>query len=788
MALGLGASEKLQFLITADADQAVKAFKATGAAAEKELGAAEKRIDKVGRQLTVFGAGALAAAGIAAKGLSILGNAAGDLNETLAATDVIFGDASDSVEKFARNAAKNLGLSTKAAAEGANTFGTFGKSAGLAGEDLAGFSTEMVTLAGDLASFKNTSPEEAILAIGAALRGESEPIRQYGVLLDDATLKQRAMTLGIYEGTAALTPQQKVLAAQAEILAQTSDAQGDFARTSDSLANQQRILSAELDNLKSSLGQGVLPVMQKLTGFATSAAGAFNSLSPAVQGQIGSFAAYATAAIGVVGALSLIAGQAIKLRDRFTVMGDDGERSLTKIGKAAKAAGIGFAAFAALDISVDVINSLTGATDKLTRALEDLQSAKGDEAMRKFLELLASSSVSNAQGALGKVSVNIEDFNDLLRESPAAGKNFIEQLEQMTATTPELAGTVAALRAEYEAYVKTAATIADKQSEVNAEIEGARSSTEGLVGPTDELAEAQQTSADAAKEQAEALELVNEAAQTMLDAFLTLPDAIDEHAEALAELVDVNVQFNKEPTAENLAKVEGAAKKLAAADTALARATAESNGSMFTQKDALDATNSSLLKQAANMQGPAKQAIFDRIAALNGIPDTVISEIKALLDAGDIAGAEARLNSTSRSRDAAIRAEATNVGYTEQQLANLARNRRAIIHVVASPGGTGGLTGGGAAQGGVQRFAQGGVALVGERGPELVGLPDGAHVMSAETIKNVVGKDVAREVRHQVAINLGQLPRRHDRRAQDHIMANIRRYVRSNGQQISGRY
>ena len=90
-----------------------------------------------------------------------------------------------------------------------------------------------------MASFKNTSPEEAITAIGAALRGESEPIRRYGVLLDEATLKHRALALGIISTTdQALTPQQKVLAATAEIYRQTGDIQGDFTRTSEGLANR----------------------------------------------------------------------------------------------------------------------------------------------------------------------------------------------------------------------------------------------------------------------------------------------------------------------------------------------------------------------------------------------------------------------------------------------------------------------------------------------------------------------------------------------------------------------
>ena len=195
--------------------------------------------------------------------------AATDINETISKVGVLFGDAAGEIEAFAATAATGLGQSRQQAMDAAATFATFGKGAGLSGSALADFSTDLTVLASDMASFSNTSPEQAIEAIGAALRGESEPIRAYGVLLDDATLRQKALELGITSTTKdALTPQQKVLAAQAAIFDQTSAAQGDFARTSGGLANQQRILGAQVENLKAKIGQGLLPVVQKLATWA----------------------------------------------------------------------------------------------------------------------------------------------------------------------------------------------------------------------------------------------------------------------------------------------------------------------------------------------------------------------------------------------------------------------------------------------------------------------------------------------------------------------------------------
>ena len=185
--------------------------------------------------------------------------AASDFEEATSKVNVIFGRASKSVKDFADTAATSLGQSKNDVLNAAGAFGTFGKAAGLAGEDLALFTTDFVTLSTDLASFNNTSPEEAVQAIGAALRGESEPLRRFGVLLNDATLKAEAMELGIYSGSGALTAQQKILAAQRAIYKQTGDAQGDFARTADGLANSQRTLSAIFANFQIQLGQKLLP-------------------------------------------------------------------------------------------------------------------------------------------------------------------------------------------------------------------------------------------------------------------------------------------------------------------------------------------------------------------------------------------------------------------------------------------------------------------------------------------------------------------------------------------------
>lgn len=292
-------------------------------------------LDRVGGQAgSRFSAGFKKAAVAGAVGLATAGafavklgadsiSAASDLEESTNKVSEVFGKAADRIFRFSEKASDALGQTNEQARSAASTFGIFGKAADLNDREAAKFSKRMVTLASDLASFNNTEPDEAVQALGAALRGESEPIRAYGVLLDEATLKAEALALGILKpvknqsqiqayqvavtegqakynaavkesgkesleaikaeaslGTARdrltkategtippLTQQQKLLAAQSQIFKQTEVAQGDFARTSDGLANQQRRLSARFEDTKAKLGKGLLPIMNDAAGF-----------------------------------------------------------------------------------------------------------------------------------------------------------------------------------------------------------------------------------------------------------------------------------------------------------------------------------------------------------------------------------------------------------------------------------------------------------------------------------------------------------------------------------------
>jgi hypothetical protein len=255
-------SRTLKLSILADVDKLNKSLK-TG---EQDVSSFTGKLQGFSDKITTAFKVATAAAVVFAGKLAIDSiKAASDLGETISKVGVLFGDSASEIEKFAEGAAQSLGQTKQQALDAAANFAIFGKSAGLTGTALTEFSTGFVSLAADLSSFNNVPQDVAINAIGSALRGEAEPLRQFGVLLDDATLKNAALELGLISTTKnALTPQQKVLAAQKVIYEQTTAAQGDFARTSDGLANQTKILSAELENTKLVIGEALLPIVLEL--------------------------------------------------------------------------------------------------------------------------------------------------------------------------------------------------------------------------------------------------------------------------------------------------------------------------------------------------------------------------------------------------------------------------------------------------------------------------------------------------------------------------------------------
>jgi hypothetical protein len=209
------------------------------------------------------GAGALVA-GVIGKNLV---NAGSDLEESISKVRVVFGESAKVVEDFAKKAASSMGISNQQALEAAGTYGNLLQAFGTTREKATEMSTTMVQLAGDLASFNNVPIGEALNAIRSGLSGEAEPLKRFGVAINDVRLKEEALRLGLYAGKGQLSVLAKSQAAYSLILKDTALAQGDYGRTSDGVANRQRTLTATFEDIKAKLGTGLLPIYKSILSY-----------------------------------------------------------------------------------------------------------------------------------------------------------------------------------------------------------------------------------------------------------------------------------------------------------------------------------------------------------------------------------------------------------------------------------------------------------------------------------------------------------------------------------------
>lgn len=266
---------------------------------------------------------------------------ASDVNESLTKNRVLFGNYADDVNRFSKTSAVSFGVSRAAALAYTGVFGNLFNALGVADKRSANMSVSLTKLAADMASFNNTSIDDALEALRSGLVGETEPLRRFGVNLNDAQLRVEAMKLGLTDSTKnVLTPYQRSMAAVALITKQTGAAHGDFKRTSTGLANQQRILQARWEDMQAALGKKLLPAMLKVVGVVNdmmtawdkgtgtmgdiksvvqTLVGAFNSLSPALK-QVVILSGVALAALAVNPWLALaiaIAGAALLIKKNW---------------------------------------------------------------------------------------------------------------------------------------------------------------------------------------------------------------------------------------------------------------------------------------------------------------------------------------------------------------------------------------------------------------------------------------------------------------------------------------
>ena len=260
-----------------------------------------------------------------------------DLAEVQNVVDVTFPHLTSEVDKFAKSAAQSFGLSETMAKQYTGTFGAMAKAFGFSEKQAYDMGTTLTGLAGDVASFYNLSQDEAYTKLKSVFTGETESLKDLGVVMTQTALDSYAMANGFGKTTSAMTEAEKVALRYQFVQDQLSAAQGDFARTSDSWANQCRILSLQTQSIMATIGQGLInlftPVIKVINiaiGKLATLADAFKAFTELITGN--------KASDGGSNGVSEIADSAADADDSLNSASDAASNLTNNTNKAGKAA------------------------------------------------------------------------------------------------------------------------------------------------------------------------------------------------------------------------------------------------------------------------------------------------------------------------------------------------------------------------------------------------------------------------------------------------------------------
>lgn len=204
--------------------------------------------------------------------------AAMDAEELKSAFNVTFGANANAMQAWAARTGNQLDRTQVELMQAAKTFGVFYKEADP--KNMAMLSQQMTVLAQDLSSFHNVDPSVALEKLRSGLTGEAEPLRDFGIMMNDAAVQAQAMKMGLKPVNGELTEQQKILARTAFIMANAKDANGDLVRTAGSTANQLRASQTAWANLSLAIGTELVPALTPAIKMFTGLIKSFSTLSP----------------------------------------------------------------------------------------------------------------------------------------------------------------------------------------------------------------------------------------------------------------------------------------------------------------------------------------------------------------------------------------------------------------------------------------------------------------------------------------------------------------------------
>lgn len=291
-------------------DKAIQSAEKSASSFEKKMENISNKAKSIGDKISGIGTkltvGVTTPLAIAGKGMV---DAASDFDENLNKISVAFGDNADEVKAWADTATQSFGLSMNQALEATSLFGDMATSMGISQGEAASMSTSLAGLAGDLASFKNIGIDQAMTALNGVFTGETESLKQLGIVMTETNLEEFAAKTGrVYSE---MSQAEKVQLRYNYVMAMSKNAIGDYARTSDGTANSMRTFQASVENLAITLGQNLLPIVTPIIQKATEMVNAFAAADPQLQQlilKIAGIAAVAGPALLVVGKMVSVFG------------------------------------------------------------------------------------------------------------------------------------------------------------------------------------------------------------------------------------------------------------------------------------------------------------------------------------------------------------------------------------------------------------------------------------------------------------------------------------------------
>ncbi len=282
---------------------------------DKSVGKSQRRLEKfekqtanlrnLGNKVKLVGQGmtvGLTLPIVAAGGAMV--KLASDMEETMNKVDVSFGASSDKVKDWAKNSITSMGLAQQSALDSAALYGDMATGMGLSQEKSSQMAMSLTQLSADLASFKNISNDVAQTALKSIFTGETESLKNLGVVMTETNLKQFAMSKGIRKNIKDMTEQEKIQLRYNYVMEKTKNAHGDFARTGGGASNQMRMFQENLKELGVTFGQYILPYFTKAVVKLNGMLVGFNKLSPGVKKTILIFGA----TLGAIGPIVTIVG------------------------------------------------------------------------------------------------------------------------------------------------------------------------------------------------------------------------------------------------------------------------------------------------------------------------------------------------------------------------------------------------------------------------------------------------------------------------------------------------